>query len=510
MAITSISRIQHRRGLKSDLPAALAEGELGWCLDTRELFIGNSGAYGLNTQILTQWSANDSIIRHKFEPLGTTITTSSNRSIGEKLDDFISIKDFGVEGDGSTDDSSAINAAIASLFYAVNDLDLTDIPKHVTLYFPPGVYVISESILLYPYVSIVGAGIDKTIIKCINGTSQTYMIETVDSTGDTDSNIGLTGYYPKNILVSSLTLDTNATDISIASMVRYQNTKFDTVKFKGSYQLGDGLSNSLYAVGLKSIGNTGVTYSIAFVDCIFTNTTYGIYSDDPVEYTSITRCTFTNCWSGITLGLSSNFGGPTYATANQCKFIDIDQYAIYVAGTNPGIVSTASVYNTCNLMSGSFIIYWNTGTTLNGSIGDVFDATAVYNNGTYNIIANAQQGNLGDAWTTFSPTITPNTGTFTSTSVTGRYKQIGKLYMVEYTVNIVNNGTAGTYYTLTLPNGALAQGGFAGSGADNNTGASLSVSGRNNNNNLYIFKYDGTYSGASGTTQWISCTFESV
>jgi len=31
-----------RRGLKADLPV-LMDGEIGWCTDTEELFIGNSG-----------------------------------------------------------------------------------------------------------------------------------------------------------------------------------------------------------------------------------------------------------------------------------------------------------------------------------------------------------------------------------------------------------------------------------------------------------------------------------
>ena len=40
MAVTQISRIQHRRGLEQDLPQ-LASAELGWSIDTRQLYIGN-------------------------------------------------------------------------------------------------------------------------------------------------------------------------------------------------------------------------------------------------------------------------------------------------------------------------------------------------------------------------------------------------------------------------------------------------------------------------------------
>ena len=58
MAVVQISRIQHRRGVKSLLPQ-LAAGELGWAVDTQELYIGNGTvAEGApetgNTKIITE------------------------------------------------------------------------------------------------------------------------------------------------------------------------------------------------------------------------------------------------------------------------------------------------------------------------------------------------------------------------------------------------------------------------------------------------------------------------
>ena len=56
MAIVSISRIQIRRGRKgqgSGLPQ-LAGGELGWAVDTQELFIGN-GAVSEGAPAVGAW-----------------------------------------------------------------------------------------------------------------------------------------------------------------------------------------------------------------------------------------------------------------------------------------------------------------------------------------------------------------------------------------------------------------------------------------------------------------------
>lgn len=60
MAIVQISQIKHRRGTNENLPQ-LASAELGWSIDTRQLYIGNGtlaeGAPEVgNTEILTEHS----------------------------------------------------------------------------------------------------------------------------------------------------------------------------------------------------------------------------------------------------------------------------------------------------------------------------------------------------------------------------------------------------------------------------------------------------------------------
>jgi len=61
MAITQISKITVRKGRKENLPQ-LAAGELGWAVDTQQLYIGNGSlsdgapAAG-NTEVLTEHSA---------------------------------------------------------------------------------------------------------------------------------------------------------------------------------------------------------------------------------------------------------------------------------------------------------------------------------------------------------------------------------------------------------------------------------------------------------------------
>ncbi len=73
MAIVQLSRITNRKGFQQDLPQ-LAPGELGWCLDTRLLFIGNglleegSPAIG-NTEVLTEFSDIKRLIEQVDGPI---------------------------------------------------------------------------------------------------------------------------------------------------------------------------------------------------------------------------------------------------------------------------------------------------------------------------------------------------------------------------------------------------------------------------------------------------------
>ena len=60
-----ISRIQNRRGLKQDLPQPLRPGEIGFALDTRQVFIGadpddaTSGGYNKISVFETTVNAKD-------------------------------------------------------------------------------------------------------------------------------------------------------------------------------------------------------------------------------------------------------------------------------------------------------------------------------------------------------------------------------------------------------------------------------------------------------------------
>lgn len=80
MAVVQISQIKHRRGTKENLPQ-LASAELGWSVDTRQLYIGNGtlaeGAPEIgNTEILTQHSNIPGVTKYS-----QTLVANSNVNI---------------------------------------------------------------------------------------------------------------------------------------------------------------------------------------------------------------------------------------------------------------------------------------------------------------------------------------------------------------------------------------------------------------------------------------------
>jgi hypothetical protein len=104
------------------------------------------------------------------------------------------------------------------------------------------------------------------------------------------------------------------------------------------------------------------------------------------------------------------------------------------------------------------------------------------------------------AWTTYTPTVTATTGSFTTVSATGRYTRVGKLCVTQFTVTITTNGTAAGQVVVTAPFGALASSTYMGvvreSNATGNAGYAAISSG--GGSSFYCANYDNSYMGGTG------------
>ena len=398
MAVTTIARIQHRRGAKTDLPPSLYEGELGWCLDTRELYIGNGLPFTGNTQILTEFSSVGDMVEVQWNTIGGNVSASVPRLLGAKLNDITSVQDFGAVADGIIDNAPLINAAISALFGVTGPRTPIEQNTQVTLHLPAGVYIIKSPILLYPNLNLVGDGINNTIILVSSDATMTYAMETADSKAQTAGNIGGTGGdLPANISVKNLTINTNGLKIDAVHLTRYRGVQFENVEFIGGYVPGAGGDLGLFphtAVTLATAGAAIPIYDASFTRCKFSNFTYAIYADDPVLNTVLHLNHIDLCWRGINLGETPVNNGPSNTILMGNKFTNLDSWAIFLQSSNPGVSSMGNIYTNVGVAESTQTINWDTATNGCSSMGDFFSAVpAITDSGTGNIILNSQENN---------------------------------------------------------------------------------------------------------------------
>lgn len=381
MAITSISRLQHRRGLKTDLPVELYEGELGWCLDTRELFIGNGPTFSGNSQILTQWSPNSNIITHVYQGYtGIAATTGAPgqpvvRPIGAIFDDWISVKDYGAVGDGIADDTEAINRAIADRWLTVPVITGPNTRVSMSaIRFPAGTYRITSSINLYPYVALIGEGVGRSIIF-MDQSNDPAVIRTADSLGNTSGNIGANGaVLPSYIYISGFTIDNTYNPLADGiQLQRVSNPTISDVEIYSSWTTGQGTANNSAGIRLQTLGTLYLNDNTYMRNVEIAGFVYGMYCNDPVRFTVADNIKILNCYQGVNIGDDTvTLDGPSYFRITNSTFNDIDDHGLVVNSPNPGIISNNNVYENVGEVNAVEPIYFGLNTQRDGSVSDVF------------------------------------------------------------------------------------------------------------------------------------------
>jgi hypothetical protein len=363
MPIVQISRIQHRRGKKTDLPQ-LAAGELGWVIDDQKLYIGNGtvadGAPAVgNTEIMTAGSsAFTTALTHTYKgylgdatPIVTGASGDVSRTLQARLDDYVSVKEFGAVGDDSTADVVAIQRALDEIY---SDTDQDDARSRRVLFFPAGTYKINASLTIPPFAHLVGEGPDKTIIK--NSASAPALV-TEDDDGQGYGNIGDSGATtPTQIQISNMTIRTTVAygglSIDNATKVYVNN-----VKFQGTYVSGGSDASTSKGVTVRSTTALPCA-NIVFDQCQFTGFARLVDLSFDVTTMRFINCDFTTAYYGALIGAEMDGStngltkGPRDVQFTGSSWSTIGQQAILVApatgadsGTGPrNIISYGNFY----------------------------------------------------------------------------------------------------------------------------------------------------------------------
>lgn len=402
MAITQYSRIQHRRGNYVDLPTVLNTSEIGHVLDQQRLFIGNGqladGAPVVgNTEIITDFTLLNNPLALKYiyrsntpvvAQTGPNANTPVVRSVGQKLDDMVSIKDFGAIGDGVTDDTNAINQALENLYTVAIPGPYGVSAAYRTLYFPAGLYLISDYIYLPPYVRVVGDGPSRTIIKQTN-LSKTSVVKTADSLFQNGLQLGMnSAVLPTNIHAEGIMFQ-HAGDQNIISLERASNVRFVRCGFLGAWTGASSLSSGIY---LDKLGAVYTHKNIKFESCAFLHTSYAFYQDIHGQFANeiyFDLCNFSMCGYGV-----FNQSDIKDVKVTNSIFDTIAKIALIANPLANGVSSANNTFQNCGDVSNPVMLFQN-GALQCSSIGDNFYTNAgsnIVDNGANSVILN----NTGD------------------------------------------------------------------------------------------------------------------
>lgn len=384
MAVLQISKIQVRRGNDIDLPA-LSSGEFAWSIDAQRLYIGNGsvseGAPSIgNTEVVTFSSDSITNLFSKIPAYtyGTKITTggdkkpaltSATREIFAKLDDYVSAADYGAKGNGTDDDTAALQDAIAKTYLAS---DSSTYASRKPLRIPAGTYVITGTIYVPPFATIVGDGIEKTVIKqttngfpifqfvginpTSNGTGIAKIAKWEDGEAHGEAN------QAQNITVNGMTLqytvDAQGTQVGFIQADAVKDSEISEVYFKGVGTQPE--SGTMFGIHMRAFGgqNATTTKNLKIKNCHFNNIYSGVNSSYDCSNIIIQNNRFEQLVYGIAFGdkdISESLTGanpkaigPQYVLVEGNVFDGTYKQAISVSKfdeNNPSIVSFVSSTN---------------------------------------------------------------------------------------------------------------------------------------------------------------------
>lgn len=388
MAITQISKITHRKGLNENLPQ-LAGAEFGWAIDARRLYIGNGkiadGAPTIgNTEILTQYSdilEIASTYTYKgtaagYEVLtGPTVSNPTTRTLQQKFDDFVSVRDFGAKGDGVTDDTSAINRALSELYTREANPEIRR-----SLFFPAGTYKVTDTIKVPSYAKLYGEGAKSSTIKYYSpdggATVADAVVRTTDSKNQTGASIGNFGAtVPTDIEISSMGFESNNVN-DIFLLESTTNSSFENVSLAGPKTNATIIASDDKAC-IRIQGTVSlVPKNITFNNCTTHGTGFGMHINHTSHGITLSNSRLTTHYKGVLLGDAPVNGGPTGVRVSQNVFDDIMAQGIDIDTVSMNTTAFNAFYDVGNNFLGlgnPFSTIIDISNADNVSIGDMFE-----------------------------------------------------------------------------------------------------------------------------------------
>ena len=351
-----------------------------------------------------------------------TGTAKTSRSVQSKLQESVSVLDFGAKGDGTTDDTTAIQAALSS---------------GNNIYFPQGTYVISSALIPVSNQTISGAGMNSTFIKQTNAAENGFSLDTlfwvtiqnmaVTCSASSPTNNGIYYTFGQNHVINSV----------IVTYFRdgFRFTSANTISITNGFSL----NNTQNGFRLDSAGAPHSTLGINLLNC------NSYYNQNGIFVTGLsTGCTFDN----INLGQNTQYGIAFYpdATGNPSDFFCTK--VISDSNGGGGFLISALVnqcyFNNCwSSNIGTGYNFYSAGTVIQIVGGFFFNCNGhgIYIHGDYNSVTGANIWNAGiDSANTYD-SIYVDSNSVSITGCTMLSTNSGPTNKTRYAVNLASGAT---------------------------------------------------------------------
>ena len=216
--------------------------------------------------------------------------------------DVLNVLDFGAIGDGITDDTAAIQAAINS-----------GIANDKAVFIPAGTYILAGVLTGGANLHLFGEGVGLTILQ-----------KKTSSTGHILDILGTTPKY--NIDINNITFDCNLVDAGIYCEY-INNAIFSNCEIKNTPFWGLVVGKNI------STSSTIVNNNVTIQNCVFDNNTQ-TYEHVLVfnsENVLVDNCYFKTAANGIGVGL---YQWTTNVTVSNCYFTDLNKAVYYSVTCN--------------------------------------------------------------------------------------------------------------------------------------------------------------------------------
>lgn len=205
------------------------------------------------------------------------------RTLRDKASEIVSVKDFGAKGDGTTDDSSAINACIASLKSTGG-----------SVYFPKGVYIaknINWTVETTSFngggrISLIGDGPALSVISTSSAVNGDNLVSITANTSNATNSV-IFGGKISNMGFQILNGTGKTFRVVNSAYMYFENCFFrgGNIAFKTEGCLSSTFVNCKFSEGRYGFYATpGFSYpnQFSFFQCVFTlNTTAALYAQSP-------------------------------------------------------------------------------------------------------------------------------------------------------------------------------------------------------------------------------------